>query len=152
MQIQMPALLIIIVIKMADGALQLCGPYRLIAGGQLLPAAAKQPVQVALQITLITRQRLRVANNHQQPPAERQLSVEQLLQQPVHYLNRRGFIAVNRAGNHQRAAGGLPGLELQNSLFMPYPAQRPGFACRFAGDLTCQGHRQKMMHTASCYC
>ena len=77
-QIQMPAYWLFRPrIKILQTQLKLMGSVRFFTRGKNLPTASKHTVQVAMTITLSRRQRLRVPQNHQQPPCQRQFTAKQ---------------------------------------------------------------------------
>ena len=79
MQIEVPARAIVVAIKAGYRLLQPLRPLRLLTERKLPPALAKHAVHIAVQIALIRPQRWWIADDHQQPPAQRERLPDQSL-------------------------------------------------------------------------
>ena len=139
MQIEMPARTAVVAIEAGHRLLQPLRPLRLLTGRELPPALAKHAVHIAVQIALIRPQRRWVADDHQQPPAQRELLANQLLHQPVDDLHRCRFVAMNGAGEYQPALAARMRRQLKDPLPEPVPAKVRRLAVKMVGQTPRQG-------------
>lgn len=134
MQIEVPARAIVVAIKAGHRLLQPLRPLRLLTERKLPPALAKHAVHIAVQIALIRPQRWWVADDHQQPPAQRERLPDQSLHQPVDDLHRRRFVAMNGAGEYQPALAARMRRQLKDPLSQPVPAKVRRLAVKMVGQ------------------
>ena len=92
-----------------------------------------------MQIALIRPQRWWVADDHQQPPAQRERLPDQSLHQLVDYLHRRRFVAMNGAGKYQPAFAARMRRQLKDPLPLPVPAEMSRLAVKVMGQSPRQG-------------
>ena len=139
MQIEVPARAIVVAIKAGHRLLQPLRPLRLLTERKLPPALAKHTVHIAVQIALIRPQRWWVADDHQQPPAQRERLPDQSLHQLVDYLHRRRFVAMNGAGKYQPALAARMRRQLKDPFPEPVPAEMGRLAVKVMGQSPRQG-------------
>ena len=97
MQIKMPAHAVggMGVVKRRHRLLKFRHSGRFIGRWKLLPALTKHAVHITMQVTSIITQRGRVPQNHQQPPAQNNISGQQPGKQCINHFYRRGFVTVD---------------------------------------------------------
>ena len=139
MQIEVPTRTTVVAIEAGHRLLQPLRPLRLLTERKLPPALAKHPVHITVQIALIRPQRRWVANDHQQPPAQRECLPDQSLHQVVDYLHRCRFVAMNGAGEYQPALAARMRRQLEDPLSQPVPAKVRCLAVKMVGQTPRQG-------------